>query len=257
MDTQTEIQNEKSNQGNALLPLDVAERVVSWRVKDSEKIRSHFFPRLRAADWALYFKEIRIETEGEERLIDFNSAALKLYRRLALRAEGYAVAGGGKLTEIPNWRDRVPIADVLKAVELLTKVEKHEGDDVAEIEPEAEIVALDALWNGSEPGSCSWFRGLVHRFTPPTGEHRVVYSRETGRSIQVRGAKVPRTIYVAKEGVLVKLYDELVISVEGYSVGGKPLEGRDAIRAEMDAFHKIAAVGQIFSTIGEDVEEAA
>ncbi len=47
-----------------------------------------------------------------------------------------------------------------------------------------------------------------------------------------------------------KLYDELIESVEGYSVAGQPLTDVEAIKQEMDGAHKAAAALELF--LGED-----
>jgi hypothetical protein len=42
------------------------------------------------------------------------------------------------------------------------------------------------------------------------------------------------------------LYDELIQSVDGYGVDGKPLEGVEIIRREMDGYHKAESIAQLF-----------
>jgi hypothetical protein len=57
---------------------------------------------------------------------------------------------------------------------------------------------------------------------------------------------------------LAKLYDELIVSVDGYTVSGRPLSGRDEIAHEMDAFHKVIAAREIFDTrMPQEAAEAA
>lgn len=54
--------------------------------------------------------------------------------------------------------------------------------------------------------------------------------------------------------IAAKLYDEMIQSVEGYSVHGHALTDDVAeIRRHMDTLHKAAAVMQVFSPRGEDV----
>jgi hypothetical protein len=66
------------------------------------------------------------------------------------------------------------------------------------------------------------------------------------------------TVYANKAPLLAKIYDELIVAVEGYAVGGQPLEGAERIRKEMDMFHKVGAVTQLFEIPdGEDAEVAA
>jgi hypothetical protein len=54
------------------------------------------------------------------------------------------------------------------------------------------------------------------------------------------------TSYPSRQGVAMKIYDDLIESVDGYSVGGVPLTGVEAIRREMDGAHKAAAALALF-----------
>jgi hypothetical protein len=50
---------------------------------------------------------------------------------------------------------------------------------------------------------------------------------------------------------LVKLYDELVESVAGYSVGARELSCKSEIVREMDSFHKAYAAATLFEIVRE------
>jgi hypothetical protein len=259
MDRQEQIQiknqdAEKTGQG-ALLPLDVAERVVSWRVKESEKIRTHVFRRISADDWQRYFSGISFEFSNAARMNDFRTPLIELYDRCAIRAEGYSVRGGADLDKLPNWKRLIPPGHKIQAVNWLTKVEDHAGDDVPELDPELCVAVLDAAWNGEAPGQMSWHRGLVHRFNPPTSDQLRRYNRQSSRAVIVGGAHDGRTVYHAPEPMLVKLYDELIVSVEGYSFDGGSLDRKEQIVAEMDAFHKASAAARLFAAGGEEEKE--
>jgi hypothetical protein len=57
--------------------------------------------------------------------------------------------------------------------------------------------------------------------------------------------------------VLAHLYDDLIVSVDGYSSGGCELgSDREAIKREMDTYHKVAAVENLFVTSSDDGSEA-
>jgi hypothetical protein len=56
---------------------------------------------------------------------------------------------------------------------------------------------------------------------------------------------------------MIELYDELIQSVEGYGVAGRPLESPQDIRREMDAYHKSEAVAQLFNVSDSSPAEAA
>jgi hypothetical protein len=70
-----------------------------------------------------------------------------------------------------------------------------------------------------------------------------------------RGGRLARRAHhLADDAIhLAELYDQLVVAVDGYSVNGKALEGKEQICREMDTFHKLAAVQQLFAT--PDTEE--
>lgn len=250
------MQENQKAENQKLLPLDLPERHITWQATESGQIRTHIFRRLTAEDWAAYFAAITIEADRESRLVDVDTAALKLYDRAAVRAEGYSVAGGATLESLPNWKSRIRPGHRIQAVDQLTKVTASEDAKLALVEPDVDVVALDAAWSASAPGLMTNYKGLLHRFTPPSVEHQQRYSRETKRSTIVGGSRTGRTIYPVKEKILLKLYDELIQSVDGYSVGGEALTEREAICREMDAFHKVAAAGQLFSTLGEEEAES-
>lgn len=245
----------------ALLPLDLAERAVCWR-NGQGRARVHVFRRLLAQDWETYFSKITIENDLASQTVDFNSAKVWLYARCILRVEGYRVIGARTLMDLPNWKDRIPFGHRVDAVDLLTSVTRS-ARELEEIEPECETVLLDALWDGSTAGGgCATpagqmlsYSGLIHRFTPPSAEHLMRYSRETSRSLIVGGSAKGRTVRTIRQKVLLKFYDQLIVSVEGYGLNGRPLENREAIVREMDAGHKAAAVSQLFSAIGEQQGE--
>jgi len=103
------------NEQDATIPLGDARRVVCWRTGGGI-IRRHIFQRLTAEHWNGYFSRMTFETDATSRTIDLNSAALWLYASAVADAEGYRVAGGGELCDLPNWRDRIPMAHRIQAV---------------------------------------------------------------------------------------------------------------------------------------------
>jgi len=243
---------------NELLMLDAAERTICWRNTQGQ-VRRHVFRRIGVDHWNGYFSRIAMESDRTSRMIDTSSAALWLYREAAVRADGFSVRGGGSLTELPNWQERIPMGQRIQAVEMLSAAERSCEVEETMIEPDCELVRLDATWNedAGAAGSMRRFMGLVHRFTPPTAAHQQRFSRELSRSLLVGGSRDAKTVYPVKQKVLVKLYDELIQTVEGYGVKGGPLSGREEIVKEMDLFHKVAAVGELFTLLGEATSEEA
>jgi hypothetical protein len=234
-----------------LLPLDATERVVALKVRDSDTIRRHIFRRIERADADAYFAATQIATQRSgqtvENEIDIGSAELKLYERAAVRIEGYGLSDGRDLMQLPNWKSRVPGGHRIRAVDFLMKVTTSQGSGAQPIDPEYDVVSLDAIWTeGAIGGSMYWYRGLVHRFTPPTDAHWKKFNNFKTRSVAVGGSRIQKTIYPKLDGVLGDIYDELIVSVDGYSFRGAPLADKATVVAQMDRFHKIAAVGALF-----------
>jgi hypothetical protein len=238
-----------------LLPIDAAERVVCWENGEGKQ-RRHTFRRITPDMWNEYFSKIVIETDRRSELVDFTGAQLWLYVEAATAADGYAVRGGGKLTDLARWQDRIPVGQRKQAVDILCSVSRSASDAI-EIEPEIEVVRLDSLWGEDGKGGMKKYSGLIHRLSPPTVDHQQRFSRENSRALVVGGSRDGRTIHAPKQRILVKLYDELVQSVEGYSFKGAPLTDRETVVREMDLFHKVAAVADLFSARAEAAPEEA
>lgn len=162
----------------------------------------------------------------------------------------------GDAMSLPNWKQLVPYPHRVKASELLMAVEEDKSEDCAAIELGTETAILTVLWTeDSEPGKMQKFSGLTHRLRTPSAEQERQYNKKMSEAVVVGGSRAGRTIYPAREDLLVKLYDELVESVEGYSLEGQPPRGLENIRREMDAFHKVAAAGKLFAPLTETEEE--
>jgi hypothetical protein len=234
---------------DSLLRLDAAERSVAWRNSQGQR-RIHVFQRITQDLWNGYFARMLFETDATSRTIDLNSAALWLYGQAIQRVQGYVMKGDVDLCTLPNWKERIPMGHRLQAVNLLASVSRS-VDGPTEIEPDCEIVSLDAAWNLADDGGMQKFVGLLHRFSIPTTEQMMRFSRETSRSLVVGGSRSGKTIHAIRQKVLLSLYDDLIQSVDGYEAGGLPLR-EGALKIEMDAFHKIAAAGALFSNAGEE-----
>jgi hypothetical protein len=249
-----------TSSGGELLPLDAAERAVVLKVRDSDTIRRHVFRRIERPDADAYFAAtlIAMQRSGQttENEIDIGSAELKLYERAAVRVAGYGLSDGRDLMQLPNWKSRVPGGHRIRAVDFLIKVTISAGAATQLIDPEYDVVSLDAIWSeGAIGGSMDWYRGLVHRFTPPTDAHWKKFNNFKTRSIAVGGSRAQKTIYPKLDGVLGSFYDELVVSVGGYSFRGEPLADKATVVAQMCPFHKIAAVAALFDKSQFDSHE--
>jgi len=243
-----------------LLPLDIPERVSMFKIRETGALRRHVFKPITPADVDAYFSSMTIATERKssdsmEYHIDARTNILKLYERAIKRVEGYSLTDGRDVMALPNWKDRVPGVHRVRATEILMKVTQSESGADLGIDPEAEFVSLDAFWSA---GDCGMFHydGLIHRFSPPTIEHWRKLNNHSTRTTAVGGSKSQRTIYPKLNGVYLELYDALILSAEGYSIGGQPVSGREQCVSQMDCFHKIAAVSILFdkTAVGEAEE---
>ena len=233
-----------------LLPLDAAERVVTFRSEG--KTYRHIFNRITAKDWEDFFAhivaEFKQERNGYSQVVDTDNASLVLYTRAVKRVEGYRVRNGSALETLSDWKERIPQHHRMAVADLFMRAGRSEEGDDSMIDSEGATVTLDALWNEAAPGEMKRYKGLVHRFSAPTAEHRRRFLKSKNRAFIAGGSRTGVTMVPSAHLVLVKLYDELIEGVDGYGLGGRALASREQIAREMDAYHKAAAVGQLFPT---------
>src|SRR5207245_8358208 len=98
--------------------------------------------------------------------------------------------------------------------------------------------SLEAFWNESAPGHMQQYRGLVHVFASPSAEQRRRFLRAKNRAVVAGGSRSGTTIIPSSHLVLVRLYDELIRSVDGYSAGGVALGSPERIARAVYGFHK-------------------
>jgi hypothetical protein len=234
------------------------QRVVTFRERGQNFI--FHLKRITQDEWRKVFLGgcMETETEGESRIVtmDFNTATISLIERNLERVEGYKLRdGGGDITQVPNWKEKIRPGHKLLAGQLLQEVSLSETPGEVYFDSTHDEVVLDALWGTGAPGSMMKYQGLVHRFHPATPEHTKRFYRANSESRIVGGSRTGRTIFANRRTVLLDLYDELIAEVDGYAFNGQPLVGVDSIKREMDALHKVAAVASLFNT--PEVEGAA
>jgi hypothetical protein len=211
--------------------------------------------RITNEDWLRYFSGIVVtsQQDGKERVnvIDVNTPRLALAEAVLEGAEGYKVAGGVELTSLPHWKDRLPLSHRTQLGEILADVRSSEDDYELEIHPEGEEVLLDATWSAVPSDAERFFvlryRGLKHILKTPTEAQYRRYSAEASRSRVVGGSRNGKTVYMGAQPLLAKLYDELVIAVDGYCFDGVQLAAdKPKIIREMDMLHKVMAAQELF-----------
>lgn len=225
--------------------------------------RGHAFTitcrRVEPADWLAYFNAIAItsEQQGAQRVstMDFDSPRVLLAGRVIFGAEGYKVEGGVDITSLPNWIERIPLSHRRQVAATLADVRLSASVEEFVIRAEGEEVSLDCTWSlNEETGAMTGFQGLKHLFKTPTAAQQKRYNQAASRSIVVGGSRNGRTIYTGAQEVLCELYDELILSVDGYSWKGDPLADPKSL---MDLHHKFTAAQELFnpsSTVSTEAE---
>lgn len=248
-----EPENRKENPEQIkLFPLD-ADRVV--KLKLGGACYAHVFRPCTEEEAREFFRSSMIELclglaamrgGGEGR--DQEAPKRALYAQLVSRVEGYRVKGGGELSALPKWQERIPLAHRMLALDRVTQVARDESDEAFEIEPEYDVTVLSALG----------FRGLLHRFEPVTAEDQHAFNRDSTKAKAVGGSRTGATIAPAWQNILIRLYNKKIRQVAGYSIGGRPFDSAQGDRfAVMDPFHKVAAIQPLFYRIAVDESEEA
>jgi hypothetical protein len=209
---------------------------------------------LTGADWRKYFAGIHIAAQqnGNERstTIDTVSPRLALAEDALVDCSGYTVVGGTPLTSVPNWQKKIPLAHRLRLGDALSDVRPSTASDPFTIYPECEVVLLDATYTSfyyeGEDARTEKVLGLKHVFSTPSEEQHRRFQREASRSVVVGGSRSGKTIYKNSSPLLADLYDELVVSVDGYSYNGHTTLDRAQIVAQMDMLHKVIAAQELF-----------
>lgn len=238
------------------LPLDEP-RVIA--LKDGKFTYTFTFARITQQDWIKHFESYRFSTReeggGRVRIVDMDTAGVELVQQTVQKVEGYA----GNFMNVDRWREKILPRHAIALGWMLRAVSRSEGESDSPIDPERVEIGLDAVWSQTKPGDqTTAYRGLKHWFAAPTVEQQKRVLRAGASSTVIGGSKNPTTVYALKHRVLLALYDELILGVDGYSVGGHPLgTDRDAIKREMDGYHKLEAVQQLFSGGGQSQEQEA
>ncbi len=258
----------------AMLPLD-AQRAVTF--KDGKFPYTFYFSRITQRDWERYFEGITYTSHHEGKaqvtVLELDLPGIELVERKLERVEGYEPGPASTshastshgvpappFTATPGWQSRLLPRHTRPAAWLLRAVSPSSAEDERPIDPFCAEVRLDAAWGMSAPGRMASYKGLVHRFSPPTLEHKRSFYFAGSVTRVVGGSRHGKTIHSLRHKLLLALYDELILAVEGYSVAGQPLLDPPQIRREMDAYHKVKAVELLFvapasAAMGQDQGE--
>jgi len=239
---------------NSLLMLDEP-RVIALR--DGKTNYTFHFRRILQADWERLFSGLYVasSSSGTSQIntTDLNTAGIELVESTLMRAEGYKneMTRREEFWKIPP-KHSILVSWLLRSVCASTVV------DDTPLDCDSVEARIDALWSQTKPGDeTTMYKGLVHRFTPITVDQKKRFMRKGAINRVVGGSRNGTTIYSMKNKLMIELYDELIQSVEGYGVAGRPLESPQDIRREMDAYHKSEAVAQLFNVSDSSPAEAA
>jgi len=242
-----------------LLELAPAELIVPLKVSHAGRTYrlQHRLRPPAPADWFAY--EAALEMAVEEmpsgaddepcyRLhVRTSDAARLFWDRLALSVDGY---DGAASTE--EWRALIPLAHKEAAVSSLTLVAPSTAPYPANSEStnyffpllaDERVIVLEAARAGRA------YPRLIHRFHPPSVENERTYRRLLSETLLVRGSRAPRTLLPARLPGLVRLYDQLILGVEGYAIENQPSASGPQLIQSMDAWHKRVAVQAVFGDL--------
>lgn len=229
----------------ALLPLDQP-RSIALRVNG--KLLTWHFRRLSHADWNRFFEGIvnRVLRHNgvEERVFESDTALLELVDRALTSVHGYDF---DEKAAAADWKSALPIQHRVTVGVVLRAVACDRSSDESVLGPGI-TVRLTASWSmDPQNGRMTTYAGLVHRFRHPSIDQLREFNFETSRTRILGTGMDGITIYPARQAIAARLYDQLIDSVEGYSVAGEPLTDVGAIQKEMDGLHKATAALQLFA----------
>ncbi|QNI34536.1 hypothetical protein H7849_11935 [Alloacidobacterium dinghuense] len=229
-------------------------------VIEDDRRRQYQFTVARIAkkQWLRYFEGIVSTSENQDgkRLDSFDSSAARLELAEQVLADAKGYKSEKPVTEIAGWQKLLPLSHRLGVANALIDVRRSDkaGDDDEPIRLGDESITLDAVWGADESGVMRKYHGLRHNFQTPSAEHQRRFSRDASRSVIVGGSRSGKTRWLGAQATLIELYDELIQSVDGYTVSGA-MPDRAAIVEYMDAYHKVAAADQLFSPAAPKLSE--
>jgi hypothetical protein len=231
----------------AIAPAPVLEltegRVIAMRFGVHEYI--WHFRRILRGDWERFFRSFDTESvmiQGEEtETFEVESGTIDLARSCVFEVEGYNKPDFG------DFRPMLPLGHLKAFGQVLRDVRVSPPSEDAPIAlRELSEISLACIWTGQ-----SKWTGLVHRFNPPTLVQQRKFNRACGTYRVLGNDRGNRTIFPARQALMMDFYDELIVSVdESYRAHGDMLLDRENIVREMDASHKVAAIQGLLNAGG-------
>jgi hypothetical protein len=234
-----------------------APRIIA--IEDRGKPYSLTVGRITKKQWLAYFEGVVSLSENVNgaRVDSYESSAarLQLLESALIDASGYALPGDKtNIAQVEGWKALLPLSHRMGAANALFAVSPNEGTEDQAIALGQESIYLDAVWGAGENGKTLKFTGLRHNFKVPTGEQQRRFSRESSKSRVIGGSRSTKTQWLGAQATLAELYDELIVSADGYTVDGH-VPDRDALVEYMDTYHKVAAADALFAPAAAKVDE--
>jgi len=255
----------ETNNKPSLLELAPPELAVPLKVTQAGRVYRlrHVLRPPRAGDWFAYEAALKPEVEelpapdGADDIsyrlhVQTTDAALLLWERLALRVEGYEFRQELTPSEVEGhgrWQSLIPLAHKEAAVRALTLVAPAAFPETASNNGGFTLAAAEVAVELECVSDGAAYPRLAHVFRTPTVEAERAYRRLLAETLIVRGGRAPRTLLPARLPALVRLYDELIVRVEGYSIHLQPPASRAQLLEHMDAWHKRVAVQTLFGDL--------
>jgi hypothetical protein len=205
------------------------------------------FRRILRADWEKFFRSFDTETVtilGEQtETFEIESGLVDLARTCVVDVEGYKLP-----SDLPEkWQSMLPLGHLKQFGQVLRDVRAVQpADDAPLALTELSEVMLDCTWSENKV-----WRGLVHRFRTPTLAQQRTFNRACGTYRIVGNDRGNKTIFPARQALMMDFYDELIESVdESYVFDNAALSTREEIVAHMDCCHKVAAIQGLLNAGG-------
>jgi len=236
-----------------------APRVIA--IEDRGQQYSLTIARIQKKQWLRYFEGIVSTSENQngKRVDSFDSSAarLTLVEDCLINAFGYTLPEGKtSIDQVEGWKALLPLSHRMGVANAIITVSASDPKDDDPIALGQESVFLDAVWGAGEDGVMRKFHGLRHNFKSPSSDQQRRMSRDSSRSRVIGGSRKGTTQWLGAQATLADLYDELIVSVEGYIVDGHEPD-HDEIVEYMDTYHKVAAVDVLFAPADAKVAEDA
>jgi hypothetical protein len=205
------------------------------------------FRRILRADWEKFFRSFDTETVtilGEQtETFEIESGLIDLARTCVEDVDGYVFPEGGKGV----WRNMLPLGHLKQFGQVLRDVRAVQPSDDAPLAlTELSEISLDCTWSENRTWS-----GLIHRFRTPTLAQQRTFNRACGTYRIVGNDRGNKTIFPARQALMMDFYDELIESVdESYAFDNAALSTREEIVAHMDCCHKVAAIQGLLNAGG-------